>query len=418
MAFNGSGLFNRIYNWVNDKNNAIKILASRMDTEMDGFATGLSTCITKDGQQTLTGNIPFSGFKATGLGNATNTADAVNAGQIQANSLIYYADTGAADAYVITPAPVIAVLGIGMSWDVKIANANLTTTPTLNVNGIGVKTVVQKDGTAFPIGGLAVGAIVNFKYDGTHMQANSAVAAAAITDATIVTTDVTTNNASSTKHGWQPKTPADATKFLNGAATPAYANVKDSDLALTDITTNNATASAHGFLPKLANTGTKYLRDDGTYQTLTSIVVQEVSTSTNAQTSLTTGIPFDNTIPQNTEGDQIMSQAITPTSSSNKLILEGVVNLGENANTDVLMMALFQDSTANAKQVGVCAAGGTIGNGAIPLYYEMTAGTTSSTTFNIRAGTTSGSACYVNKSGTADFGAIVTSWLRIRESTQ
>lgn len=29
MAFNGSGVFNRIYNWVNDKANGYKITASR-----------------------------------------------------------------------------------------------------------------------------------------------------------------------------------------------------------------------------------------------------------------------------------------------------------------------------------------------------------------------------------------------------
>lgn len=64
MAFNGSGVFNRIYNWVNDKNNGIDITSSRMDGEDNGFATGLSTCLTKDGQQTATAKIPF----AVGIG--------------------------------------------------------------------------------------------------------------------------------------------------------------------------------------------------------------------------------------------------------------------------------------------------------------------------------------------------------------
>jgi hypothetical protein len=42
----------------------------------------------------------------------------------------------------------------------------------------------------------------------------------AVTDATITTTDVTTNNVSITKHGWAPKAPNDATKYLDG--TGAY----------------------------------------------------------------------------------------------------------------------------------------------------------------------------------------------------
>jgi hypothetical protein len=43
--------------------------------------------------------------------------------------------------------------------------------------------------------------------------------------------------------------------------------VKDSMIQFTDITTNNASASKHGFLPKLENSGTKFLRDDGSWQT-------------------------------------------------------------------------------------------------------------------------------------------------------
>lgn len=49
-AFNGSGLFVRSYNWVTDKINGVNITASRVDTEDDGFAAGLSNCVTRDGQ--------------------------------------------------------------------------------------------------------------------------------------------------------------------------------------------------------------------------------------------------------------------------------------------------------------------------------------------------------------------------------
>ncbi len=85
------------------------------------------------------------------------------------------------------------------------------------------------------------------------------------TDAMLSTSDVTTNNVTSSKHGFAPKSGADATTFLNGAATPAFAAVKDSDLSTTDITTNNATSSKHGFLPKLDSSATKVFLGDGTY---------------------------------------------------------------------------------------------------------------------------------------------------------
>lgn len=81
MAFNGSGTFARLYNWVTDKNSGRFITASRMDAEMDGFATGLSNCVTRDGQSPATANIPLGGHKITGLGDGTQATDAMAYGQ-------------------------------------------------------------------------------------------------------------------------------------------------------------------------------------------------------------------------------------------------------------------------------------------------------------------------------------------------
>lgn len=73
------------------------------------------------------------------------------------------------------------------------------------------------------------------------------------------------NDVNNTRHGLAPVSPADATKFLNGAATPVYAQVKDSDQAFTDITTNNASTSKHGFLKKLSNVVTQFLDGTGNF---------------------------------------------------------------------------------------------------------------------------------------------------------
>lgn len=62
-------------------------------------------------------------------------------------------------------------------------------------------------------------------------------------------------------------TPSDITKFLNGAATPAYAQVKDTDLSVTDVIGNNVSTAAHGFAPKLPNDATKFLDGTGVYST-------------------------------------------------------------------------------------------------------------------------------------------------------
>lgn len=101
--------------------------------------------------------------------------------------------------------------------------------------------------------------------DGPLKQSSGAVVVDTIVESEITLADNTTNNVSSAKHGFAPKSAADATKFLNSAATPAYAQVKDSDLSTTDITTNNVSTSKHGFAPKLPSDATKYLDGTGAY---------------------------------------------------------------------------------------------------------------------------------------------------------
>lgn len=86
MAFNGSGLFTRLHSWVTDAANNVNVSSTRTDDDSNDIAAGLSLCITKDGQQTLTGNIPFSGFIATGLG-----AGAANGNSVRYEQLLGYA---------------------------------------------------------------------------------------------------------------------------------------------------------------------------------------------------------------------------------------------------------------------------------------------------------------------------------------
>jgi len=60
MAYNSSGTFSRLFDWTDDRDNGIKIRADRFDQELDGFATGLTTSLLKDGTQTATAKIPFA----------------------------------------------------------------------------------------------------------------------------------------------------------------------------------------------------------------------------------------------------------------------------------------------------------------------------------------------------------------------
>lgn len=82
MPFNGTGTFVRVYNWTTDAANGILVRADRMDTETDGIATGLSNCITRDGQSVPFANIPMGTYKFTGLGNGSSPQDSVTYSQV------------------------------------------------------------------------------------------------------------------------------------------------------------------------------------------------------------------------------------------------------------------------------------------------------------------------------------------------
>ena len=172
MAFNGSGTFNRIYNWVTDKANGFKITASRMDGEFDGIATGLSQCITKDGQTTITANIPLNNYKLTGAGNGTARTDVINVGQVQDNQFQYLGTTGGtADAYTLSPSPSITAYATTQQITAKISATNLTTTPYLQVSAIANPTTTAvikklsatKTEIALAIGDLVANGIYQFQ---------------------------------------------------------------------------------------------------------------------------------------------------------------------------------------------------------------------------------------------------------------
>jgi hypothetical protein len=143
-------------------------------------------------------------------------------------------------------------------------------------------------------------------------------------------------------------------------------------------------------------------------------VAQIQTLQTGAAGSGTVVIPYDDTIPQNTEGDQYMSLAITPINAVSLLEIDVVFHGSVNA-TNILTVALFQDSNANALAVGYA---DVYTNGAevcIGFKHLMSAGTTSATTFKIRAGGTTGTTSFNGVAGTRRFGGVMSSRITIKE---
>jgi len=155
----------------------------------------------------------------------------------------------------------------------------------------------------------------------------------------------------------------------------------------------------------VAGTSGHFLRRSGTTLGFGAIVADDLPDGTvlnakfydsSTEFSITQIIPIDNTIPQNGEGQQIISGTITPTKTTSKII--GFVSLNGQTDTNGVptVVAAFRDFVANAISSTWIA----------NIYYASlvsfnfidTPATTSSVTYTIRCGPGSADTLFVNKS--------------------
>lgn len=78
-------------------------------------------------------------------------------------------DSGAVNAYVVTLDPAPSAYTVNMRVTMKVTNSN-TGGSTINVNGLGVKTIKKSGVAGVVVGDLLAGGIYDLLYDGTYFQ--------------------------------------------------------------------------------------------------------------------------------------------------------------------------------------------------------------------------------------------------------
>ena len=156
----------------------------------------------------------------------------------------------------------------------------------------------------------------------------------------------------------------------------------------------------------------------GVNEKLAGDIVQIVNVQDGAVATGTTIIPLDDTIPQNTEGDEYMSLAITPTSATNILQIDVVAHAANSNNlSSTQSAALFQDSTTDAIAAAISGRNAVANaSSEIAFTHRMVAGTTNTTTFKLRIGSsTAGTTTFNGASGSRLFGGVMASSMTITE---
>ena len=147
-------------------------------------------------------------------------------------------------------------------------------------------------------------------------------------------------------------------------------------------------------------------------------VIQVLQSNTGAFFTTTTIIPKDDTIPQNNEGVEITTLAITPSKSGNKiLIIANGILCNSNSGSTFHTAAIFLDSTASALASSTAMGGSNyvdaVTNSVIHHLYTTVSGAVH--TFKLRCGTNVGTTKVNGVNAGRLYGGSLTSGITLME---
>jgi hypothetical protein len=141
-------------------------------------------------------------------------------------------------------------------------------------------------------------------------------------------------------------------------------------------------------------------------------IVQVVSEEYTTFSNTSAVIPVDNTVPVSTEGEALMSKAITPASASNKVLVRFSGCATAGTATTTMTFALFRGTTCIAAKVVTNA-----GVGAADVTFDVldSPASASAVTYYVRYGAQSGYSTIINGAGSRIFGGIQKQVLTLME---
>ena len=191
MSFNGSGTFQ-----INTAGQPVvagtTITATAFNALTADLATGLSTCMTKDGQTVATANIPMGNNRITGMAAGTAATDAANLTQVQTTAAKLLSVSGT-DTITASGTPTVAAYTSGAMYYFTPAATN-TSAVTINIDSLGAKNITKEGSTALAAGDLVSGKVAVIVYDGTRFQLVNVTASSSTGNITFSTNTISASN--------------------------------------------------------------------------------------------------------------------------------------------------------------------------------------------------------------------------------
>ena len=162
--------------WVGDASLGIGIEAGRHDTQDNDFATGINNCLTLDGQNFPTQNLPMNAKKHTNVANASARNEYAAVGQVQDGDFIWLGTAGGTTtALTASATPDITAYKAGQKFRLITASGSTGSTATahtLAIDGLpSPKNIVNNEDSTNPtLGTWVAGALMELVYDGTNFR--------------------------------------------------------------------------------------------------------------------------------------------------------------------------------------------------------------------------------------------------------
>lgn len=169
MPRNGSGVYGPPAGTAAVPNTTIE--SADYNAVISDIAQALTDSVNVQGTAPFQASQPMGGNKLTNLGSGAAASDSVNLGQAQSD-LVAHATAvgGTADAITATFSPAFTAWTAKMRFRFAAGGANTVTTPTVNVDSLGAKTIKKLNGAALAVGDIAgSGHVCDCVYNGTDV---------------------------------------------------------------------------------------------------------------------------------------------------------------------------------------------------------------------------------------------------------
>jgi hypothetical protein len=251
MARNGSGTYSLPAG--NPVTTGTVISSTWANSTLNDLGSALTASLAYDGQTIPVANLPMGGYVHTNVGNATLRTNYPSAGQVQDGTFTYLTSVSGTDTITAVAAISMTAYAAGQTFRFIAAGANATTSVTININGIGAKSITKNGTTALAIGDIVSGSIVEVTYDGTEFQVSSQISSPTVL--------LSSNNTWTGKQTFTGTTSVISSKFTNAIEAVTVSATAATGTINYDVTTQSvlyytSNASANFTMNFRASSGT------------------------------------------------------------------------------------------------------------------------------------------------------------------